>query len=131
MALAIELSPDLERRLAEEAAQRGQAAEEFARAVLEERLALAAEPDRREERTPEQILGDFFTRFPRSSPEELAESARQQGVHPVASFEHPLGGGPQGEDEFDVDAFLAARKQWQWEGRPPGSGLVDPDGASQ
>jgi hypothetical protein len=41
MTLIIELSPDLEQRLAEEAAQRGQRAEEFARTVLEERLAAA------------------------------------------------------------------------------------------
>src|SRR5207248_246073 len=39
MKLIIELSPELEQRLAEEAAQHGQPAEEFARAVLEERLA--------------------------------------------------------------------------------------------
>jgi hypothetical protein len=131
MPLTIKLSPDLERRLAEEAARRGQAAEEFARAVLEERLAPTGEPDRSEERTPEQILDDFFARFPRSTPEELAEMARHQGVHPVPGFEYPLAEGPQGEDDFDVDAFLAARRRWQWEGRPPGASLAEPDDARQ
>jgi plasmid stability protein len=38
MTLIIELPPELERRLEEEAARRGQAAGEFARSVLEERL---------------------------------------------------------------------------------------------
>jgi hypothetical protein len=38
MSLTIDLSPELERRLAEEAARRGQGAAEFARSVLEERL---------------------------------------------------------------------------------------------
>src|SRR5438128_4012703 len=54
MPLTIELSPGFERRLAEEAARRGQSEEEFARAVLAERLAPTAEPDRREARTPGQ-----------------------------------------------------------------------------
>jgi predicted transcriptional regulator len=38
MTLTVELSPELERRLSEEAAQRGQAPADFARAVLEDRL---------------------------------------------------------------------------------------------
>jgi hypothetical protein len=131
MALMIELSPELERRLAEKAARRGQGEEEFARTVLEERLALTGELDQSEERTPKQILADFFARFPRSAPEELAELARQQGVQPFLGLENPLGGAPAGEDDFDVDAFLAARKQWQWEGRQPGAGLAEPDDARQ
>jgi plasmid stability protein len=133
MTLTIELSPDLERRLAEEAARRGQAAEQFARAVLEERLAPLGEgePDRHAERTSKQILDDFFARFPPSTPEELRELAHQQGVHPFPGFEQLLGEGPQGEDDFDVDAFLGARKQWQWEGRPPGVGLADPEDRHQ
>ena len=38
MTLMIDLPPELERRLEEEAAQRGQAPAEFARTVLEDRL---------------------------------------------------------------------------------------------
>jgi len=131
MTLTIELSPDLERRLAEEAARRGQAEGEFVREVLEERLAPLGGPDRHGERTPAQMLDDFFARFPRSTPEELAELARQQGVHPLPGFEQLLGEGSEGEDEFDVDAFLAARKRWQWEGHPPGAGLAEPEDAHQ
>jgi hypothetical protein len=131
MVLKIELSPDLERRLAEEAARRGQAEEEFARTVLEERLAPPGEPDRRGERTATQILDDFFVQFPRSVPAELAELARQQGVTPLPGVEHLLVEGPEGAEEFDVDAFLAARKRWQWEGRLPGTGLAEPEDARQ
>jgi hypothetical protein len=125
MTLTIELSPELERRLAEEAARRGQQAGEFARAVLEERLAPDWQPYQRGERTPEQILADAFARFPRRSPEDLSELVRQQGIRPITHFEDLLGEESEGEEEFDVDAFLAARKQWQWEGRPPGGGLAE------
>jgi plasmid stability protein len=48
MTLIIELPPEIERRLTEEAARHGQAAEEFARAVLEERLAAASAAGQRE-----------------------------------------------------------------------------------
>jgi plasmid stability protein len=41
MSLTIELSPELERQLKLEAAREGRAPEEFARAVLEERLTTA------------------------------------------------------------------------------------------
>src|SRR5438874_2072642 len=99
MVLTIELSPDLERRLAEEAARQGQAAEQIARAILEERLAPPGKPHGRAERTPEQILNDFFVQYPHSPPEELAVLARQQGVHPVPDFELLLGEGPSGQDE--------------------------------
>jgi hypothetical protein len=130
MTLMIELEPEVERRLAEEAARRGMAVAEFARWVLEERLRGGyPEPDHRLERTPEQIVSEFFARVPRRSPEDLAALARQQGILPVTRFEALLGEGPAGEDEFDVDAFLAARKQWQQQGRPPGAGLAEPEDA--
>jgi hypothetical protein len=129
MVLMIELSPDLERRLTEEAARRGQSTDLLARAILEERLAPPQQIERTGERTPEQILADFFARCPPAAPEELAVLARQQGVQPVPDSQHLLGEGPTDGDEFDVDAFLAARKQWQSEGRPPGIGLVDPEDA--
>lgn len=115
----IELPPDVERRLAEEAARRGQNVEELAIAILQTRLAAPdQEPDQPVERTPEHILSDFSARFPRRSPDDLAELARQQGVQPVARFEDLLGEGPAGGDEFDIDDFHAARKQWQRDRRP-------------
>jgi hypothetical protein len=131
MALIIDLTPDLERRLADEAARLGQPAELFARAILEERLTPPGGTNRRDGRTPEQILGDYFARCPRASPEDLAVLAREQGIEPVSDFALLRGDRPSGEDEFDVDAFLAARKQWQWEGRPPGVGLADPEDTRQ
>jgi hypothetical protein len=86
MALTIDLTPDLERRLADEAARLGQPAELFARAILEERLAPSGGTNRRDGRTPEQILGDYFARCPRASPEDLAALAREQGIEPVSDF---------------------------------------------
>jgi hypothetical protein len=131
LVLTIELSPDLERRLTEEAARQGQSADQFARAILEERLSRPEEPDSLRERTADEILGDFFAQCPPSAPEELAALAREQGVDPAPSVERLMGAGPADEDEFDVDAFLVARRQWQWEGRPPGVALADPEDARQ
>ncbi len=48
MTLHIELSPELERRVAKEAARRGQQPAEFARAVLEEKLAPPSHMERRQ-----------------------------------------------------------------------------------
>src|SRR4051794_18994726 len=122
MTLTIELPPELEQRLLEEAARRSQDAQEFARSILQERLAAPdVEADGCLERTPEQMLADFFARSPRHSPAELVELARQQGIQPVTRSEELLGEGPAGEDEFDVDAFLAARQEWQREVNPPGA----------
>jgi hypothetical protein len=42
MSLTIDLSPELERQLLEEAARKGQAPEEFARSAVEEKLAAVA-----------------------------------------------------------------------------------------
>ena len=46
MTLHIELSPELKRRVSEEAARRGQQSEEFALAVLEEKLAPLPQAER-------------------------------------------------------------------------------------
>lgn len=56
----------------------------------------------------------------RRSTAELFALAREQGVKPVQRFEELLGDEPEveGEEEFDVDAFLEARRQWQQEGGP-------------
>jgi hypothetical protein len=129
--LTIELSADLERRLAEEAARRGQPAAQFARAILEERLVPPEGPDEIAERTPEQILDAYFAQYPHASPEALAALAREQGIDPASTVERPSGEPPVNEEEFNVDAFLAARKQWQSEGRPLGVGLTDPEDSRQ
>lgn len=46
MTLHIELSPELERRVTEEAARRGQRPADFARAVLEEKLGASSRRER-------------------------------------------------------------------------------------
>jgi hypothetical protein len=80
---------------------------EYAQKLIEERLAAElAEP----------LLLDGL---PQRSPEDLTALARDQGVKPVERFEDLLGDfWPEDED---VDDFIAARRQWQWEGQtgPP------------
>jgi plasmid stability protein len=130
--LKIDLTPELERRLAVEAARHGQIPADFARAVLEERLTgTAPASDALAERTPEQILSDFFRRYPRRSPGDLLKIAAMQGVQPFARVEDFAAGEPVSDDEFDVDAFLAARKEWQWEGRLQDDELAEPEDARQ
>lgn len=63
------------------------------------------------ERSPEAIINDLFARVPHRTPADLAALAREQGKAPAARFEDLLGEGPAEGDDFDVDAFLAARRQ--------------------
>jgi hypothetical protein len=125
MVLTLHLPPELERRLAEEAARRGQDVESFAVSLLRHRLAESSVGHAEDLRTPEQILADSFARFPPGSPEALAKMARRQNVPVFTSVEMLASDERPTDEEFDVDAFLAARKQWQWEGRPVGAGLAD------
>ena len=81
--------------------------------------------------TPEQMMADLFARVPQRTPSDFAEVARAQGVVPAARLEDLMGEGPADGDEFDVAAFLAARKEWQAEVRPLGADLAEPDNASQ
>jgi predicted transcriptional regulator len=67
MTLTIDLSPELERRLADEAAQRGQQPEEFARTVLEERLATLSQMERNQRAI---ALLDQWTREDAASEED-------------------------------------------------------------
>jgi hypothetical protein len=110
LTLTIELSPELQRRLAEEAARRGLRAEEFAREVLEERLAAH----------PADPAAAFLESLPRPSPEEVQSLLRAEGAQRVERFEELMGAGPEhdGDEEFDVDEFLRERRKWQWEGAP-------------
>jgi hypothetical protein len=111
MTVTIELPPELARRLEEEASRRGQDVTDCARMLLAERLMLAGgEADR-------TLLPGGVRR---RSPAELLALAREQGVRPVEKFEDLLGdwSDAEGEEGFDVDAFLEARRQWQQEGGP-------------
>jgi hypothetical protein len=83
------------------------------------------------ERRPEEIISDLFARVTRRSPADLAALAREQGKVPAARLEDLLGEGPAEGDEFDVDAFLAAREQWQSEEGSFCAHLTEPDDASQ
>jgi hypothetical protein len=125
MALTLNLPPVLERRLAEEAARRGQDVESFAVSLLQHRLAESSVGHAGDLRTPEQILADSFARFPPASSEALVKMARRQSVPVFTSIEALAGDEGPTDEEFDVDAFLAARKQWRGEGRPLGTGFAD------
>jgi hypothetical protein len=107
MALTIELPPELERRLEKEAARCGQGAGDFARSVLEEKLAsLPGE-------APEPSSG-LPGALPRATPEEVQAFLRAEGAKPVERLEDLRGNfWPEGES---VDEFLAARRRWQHEG---------------
>ena len=84
-----------------------------AKTLIDRPPEMGAPAEDTEPRTPEQIVGEFFARVPRRSPADLIALARAQGVQPVSQFEDLLG--PANVDEFDVDAFLAAREQWRSE----------------
>jgi hypothetical protein len=111
MAVNINLSPEMERRLEEEAARRGQDAEGFARSVLEEKLASLPSEGHR----PIEAL---FADLPRAMSEEIQAFLQAQGAKPVERFSDLLGDfWPEDES---VDDFLEARRRWQLEG---GSGF--------
>jgi predicted transcriptional regulator len=101
MALTIELSPELEQRLAALAARQGRPVGEVARQVLEDGLAGSAELLHREAAPAAN---------PGLSPEELQSWLHEQGARPVR-FEEIFGLGAEGEDDLDVDEFLAYRRE--------------------
>jgi plasmid stability protein len=103
--IAVDLSPELEQQLREDAAREGYDVEAFVRRTLEERLASSGRP------TPALAAAGLQQR----SPEELLALARDQGVGPVTRFEDLLG--DFWPEEESVDLFLEARKRWQWEGQ--------------
>ena len=93
--MTIELTPDLERRLGQEAERRGQAPQDLARQLLASAL-----PD----------VEDLFRGIKRGTPEDLQRLFDEQGVKPVARFEDLLGDfWPEDES---VDDFAKARKEW-------------------
>jgi hypothetical protein len=110
MSLTIDLPPEIVRWLEQEAARRGQSVGDYTRALLQGIVAAAMH-------RPERPLPGGVRR---RSAAELFALAREQGVKPVERFEDLLGdeSDVEGEEEFDVNAFLEARRQWQQEGGP-------------
>lgn len=110
MTLAIQVSPELEQRLAAEAARRGQSVEEYAREVLEEQVAKA----------PGKPEASWLAGLPRADDAEVQALLLRQGAKSVMSLDELLRpkSDPDGDEELDVDAFLNARRGWQWQGAP-------------
>jgi hypothetical protein len=104
--LTLNLSPDLERQLCEEAAKRGQAVEEYARIVLETGLASAEAAD-----------SDPYAGLLRRSPEELDALARAQGVPLVIDVDELVG--DFWPDDETCDEFIAAVRELRREELPP------------
>jgi hypothetical protein len=79
MTLTLDLSPELERQLAQEAAHRGQSVDACVRTLLEERLRL---PSAERKLTPEERRDAVpdYRGLHRGSLRDLAELARQQGA---------------------------------------------------
>lgn len=108
--LRIEMPPELERRLRQEAEKHGRDAEEYARTLLEGSLAEAATTAR-----PPAWEG-----LPRRRPEDLDALAQAQGA-PLAVRFDDLIGDFWPEDE-SCDEFIAAVRQWRREGSTPRRG---------
>ena len=116
--LTIQLTPDLETRLAEEAARQGREPAACALDLLESCLRVPeAGPDAPEEAR----VRELFRGIRRKTPEDLRRLADEQGVKPFV-WDEWEGNGCWPEDE-DVDEFLEARRGWQREGRRPLAGL--------
>jgi predicted transcriptional regulator len=104
MTLTIELPPELARRLEEQASRSGQAPAEYARAVLEEKLAGAVVE-----------VGSVYAGLPRRDPRELADLARQQGAPTAVRFEDLLGN--FWPEEESADEIIATLREWRREER--------------
>src|SRR5204862_165493 len=84
-----------------------QAPAEFARAVIEEKLAGPAPSG----------ADSPYARLPRHDPAELEELARRQGAPVLARFEDLLG--DFWPDEESADEFLASLREWREDPRAP------------
>jgi hypothetical protein len=105
VSLRIDVPPELESRLREEAAKRGQGVGDYARMLLE--ASLLASP---------QVADDaIWNGLPRRVPEELDALARSQGA-PLAVHAEDLLGDFWPEDE-SCDEFIASIRRWRREGR--------------
>lgn len=103
--IAVDLPPELEQQLREDAAREGYDVEAFVRRTIEERLAASGRP------APALAAAGV----PQRSPDALVALAREQGVGPVTRFEDLLG--DFWPEEESVDLFLETRKRWQQEGQ--------------
>ena len=101
--LTIRMSAELERRLREEAARRGQAVGDYARTVLEESVAALDGAD-----------GSNWDRLPRRSPEQAVALAVAQGA-PLAAHVADLKGDFWPEEET-CDEFIETIRRWRREG---------------
>jgi hypothetical protein len=95
--LTIEVTPDLQRRLEQSAAERGLAVSEYARAVLEA-----------------TVLPPPAASKPEDAPADLEALAADQGAPLAARFEDLLGDFWP-EDET-ADDFITAVREWRREG---------------
>jgi len=84
--LTIEMTPELEQRLQEEAARSGQSLAGVAFVILRQRLV----PSAGGAGVREDVLA-LFEGLPRRTPADLLALAQAQGVKPVARFEDLLG----------------------------------------
>jgi hypothetical protein len=98
--LTIEMTPELEQRLQEEAAKRGQSVAEVAFVILRQRLV----PPVGGANTREDVQA-LFEGLPRRTPADLLALAEAQGAKPVERFEDLLG--DFWPEEETGDQFLA------------------------
>lgn len=102
--LRIEMPPELEERLREEAGKHGQKAADYARALLEASLG-NAQPNE----GPPAWAG-----LARRRPEDLDDLARVQGAPLAVRFDDLIG--DFWPDDESSDEFIAAVRQWRREG---------------
>src|SRR6476620_8208991 len=102
--MSIHLPAELEARIEREASEQGKNPEQWLVDLVENELRPPAEvPD-----------------YPRWSEEEVQALIAASGVKPIMSAEDLYGGALSPEDaaDFDVDAFLEARREWSRMDRP-------------
>jgi len=98
--LTIEMTPELEQRLEEEAAKSGQSVAEVAFVILRQRFAPPASGA-----SVREDVRALFEGLPRRTPADLLALAEAQGVKPVERFEDLLG--DFWPEEETGDQFLA------------------------
>jgi hypothetical protein len=107
MTLTIELDQDLEHRIEQEAARRGELPGDYVRAILTVHVpgAPVLEPSH-------DIIQATLDRIGRKTPEDLAVLARDQGIRTatIESLTAHWRGEPIGEDP-EVNEFLEQRRQ--------------------
>jgi hypothetical protein len=115
--LTIQMTPEMERRLRTTAHERGQAAADCARELLEEKLAEITSTQPAPAHTEPT---DPWAGLPRRAPDELDALATEQGAPLAVRFEDLLG--DFWPEEETCDEFIAALRAWRREGVPRDSG---------